>query len=60
TATSLRLYVDGVQRQVRNNLNTSAFQLESINLGPSAGLVNGTQYFDSFTSKRSPVVLPVP
>ena len=60
TATSLRLYVDGVQRQVRNNLNTSAYQLESVNLGPSAGLVNGTQYFDSFTSKRSPVVLPVP
>ena len=60
TATSLRLYVDGVQRQVRNNLNTSAYQVETVNLGPLAGLVNGTQYFDSFTSKRSPVVLPVP
>ncbi len=60
TATSLRLYVKGVQRQVSNNLNTSAYQLETVNLGPSAGLVNGTQCLVRITSKRSPVVLPVP
>jgi hypothetical protein len=53
---SFSLYVDGVQRQVRNNLNTSAFVLESVRMGPSAGLagtLNGTQYFDAFLSKRS-------
>jgi hypothetical protein len=53
---SFSLYVDGVQRQVRNNLNTSAYTLERVQMGPSAGLagtLSGTQYFDAFLSKRS-------
>ncbi|MBE2238985.1 MAG: multicopper oxidase domain-containing protein [Caldilineaceae bacterium] len=55
-STSFALYVDGVRRQVRNNLNTSAYTLESVRMGPVAGLagtLTGTQYFDEFTSKRS-------
>ncbi|MFZ1771050.1 MAG: hypothetical protein WAU00_17720, partial [Caldilinea sp.] len=55
-STSFALYVDGVRRQVRNSLNTSAYTLESVRMGPVAGLagtLTGTQYFDEFTSKRS-------
>ncbi|MBW7885531.1 MAG: multicopper oxidase family protein [Caldilineaceae bacterium] len=53
TAASFGLYVDGVQQQVRNNLNTSAFQLDEVRMGPSAGIVTGVQYYDAFVSKRS-------
>ena len=50
------LYVDGVQRAIANNQNTSAYTLEGVRMGPSSGLagtLNGTQYFDAFLSKRS-------
>lgn len=50
------LYVDGVQRAIANNQNTSAYTLESVRMGPSSGLagtLSGTQYFDEFISKRS-------
>lgn len=56
TSVPFALYIDGVQRQVRNNLNTSANTLDSVRMGPSAGLagtLTGTQYFDAFMSKRS-------
>lgn len=50
------LYVDGVQRAIANNQNTSAYTLEAVRMGPSSGLagtLSGTQYFDEFISKRS-------
>lgn len=50
------LYVDGVQRAIANNRNTSAYTLEAVRMGPSSGLagtLSGTQYFDEFISKRS-------
>lgn len=50
------LYVDGVQRAIANNQNTSAYTLEGVRMGPSSGLagtLSGTQYFDEFISKRS-------
>ena len=53
---SFTLYVDGVQRAVNNNLNmsTAVYQLDSVRMGPSAGLMTaGTMYFDEFVSKAS-------
>jgi hypothetical protein len=50
------LYVDGVQRAIANNQNTSAYTLDAVRMGPSSGLagtLSGTQYFDAFVSKRS-------
>ncbi len=58
---SASLYTDGVLRQTLNNLNTSANLLDSVRLGPSAGLVNGasgTLYFDAFVSTRRTVIGP--
>ncbi|MDI6858710.1 MAG: S8 family serine peptidase [Dehalococcoidia bacterium] len=50
-----RFYVDGSFRQSLNNLNTSAYLLDFVRLGPQAGLTasaSGTQYFDAFVSTR--------
>jgi len=61
TTASASLYTDGTLRQTLTGLNTSAYTLESVRLGPSAGLVgtaSGTLYFDAFVSKRSSYVGP--
>jgi hypothetical protein len=44
-----------------NGLNTSAYRLDAVRLGPSAGLgagTNGTPYFDDFVSTRSTYIGP--
>lgn len=58
---SFALYVDGNLVQTLNGLNTSAYLLEAVWLGPSAGLVNassGVEYFDAFVSTRTTVIGP--
>lgn len=60
-AASARLYTDGTLRQTLTGLNTSAYLLESVRLGPSAGLVSGatgSMYFDAFVSTRNTIVGP--
>ena len=61
SSTSARLIVDGVVKQTLNNLNTNANKLESVRLGPSAGLVagaSGVMYFDAYISTRNTVIGP--
>ena len=61
TTASASLYTDGTLRQTLTGLNTSAYLLETVRLGPSAGLASGasgTLYFDAFVSKRSSYVGP--
>ena len=55
------LYTDGVLRQALSGLNTSAYTIESVRLGPSAGLVagaSGTLFFDAFASTRNSYIGP--
>ena len=50
------LWIDGVARASRSRLDTRAYRLESVRLGPSAGLVPGLRgsfSFDRFVSDRS-------
>jgi FtsP/CotA-like multicopper oxidase with cupredoxin domain len=52
------LYINGTLRQIMT-LNTSAYKLDAVRLGPSAGLVAGAagvMYFDSFMSTRNTVI----
>jgi FtsP/CotA-like multicopper oxidase with cupredoxin domain len=59
TNATARLYTNGSLRQSLTNLNTSAYLLDAVQLGPSAGLVagaTGTMYFDSFVSTRRTVI----
>ena len=61
TAAAFRLYIDGTLRKTLGNLNTSAYVLESVRLGPSAGLtaaMSGTLYFDAFVSRRATYIGP--
>ncbi len=54
-AASFSLYVHGGLQRTLTGLNTSAYTLEAVRLGPSAGLVgaaSGTQYYDAFVSRR--------
>ena len=58
---SFRLYIDGVLKQTLSGLNTSAYLLDSVRLGPSGGLgggSSGTEYFDSFVSNRNAYIGP--
>jgi FtsP/CotA-like multicopper oxidase with cupredoxin domain len=58
---SASLSIDGVVRQTLNGLNTNAYQLDSVRLGPSLGLLSsasGTMYFDAFASTRRSVIGP--
>jgi hypothetical protein len=57
---SFNLYIDGVLRQTLTGLNTSAYLLDSVRLGPSTGLsgVSGTEYFDDFVSTRASYIGP--
>lgn len=62
TSTSASLYVDGVLKQTLSGLNTSAFKVASVNLGPSAGTLgnsaSGVMFFDDFVSKRTLYIGP--
>jgi subtilisin family serine protease len=61
TSASAGLYTDGVLRQTLTALNTSAYRLDTVRFGPSAGLVStasGTLYFDAFASTRNTVIGP--
>jgi len=58
---AFRLYTGGALRQTLTGLNTSAYKLETVWLGPSSGLsnsVSGTPYFDDFVSKRTLYIGP--
>lgn len=58
---SIRFYVDGVLQQTLSGLDTSAYLLESVQLGYSGGLTtssSGVSYFDAFVSQRSSYVGP--
>jgi hypothetical protein len=53
---SFKLYTNGTLRRTLTGLNTSAYRLDSVWLGPSGSLgnnVNGTMYFDDFVSTRN-------
>jgi hypothetical protein len=61
TSASYRLYIDGTLRATVTNVNTNARKLESVRLGPSAGLTgstSGTEHFDSFVSNRNGYIGP--
>jgi FtsP/CotA-like multicopper oxidase with cupredoxin domain len=57
---SFRFYTAGVLRQTRSGLNTSAYLLDTVRLGPQGTLngINGTLYLDSFVSTRRTVIGP--
>jgi hypothetical protein len=58
---SYSLYIDGALKQTLSGLNTSARKLESVRLGPSAGLtrnMSGTEYYDAFVSSRNTYIGP--
>jgi FtsP/CotA-like multicopper oxidase with cupredoxin domain len=58
---SFSLYTGGTLRQTLTGLNTSAFTLDTVQLGPQ-GALNGLNvtawYFDSFVSRRRTVIGP--
>jgi subtilisin family serine protease len=61
TSASFQFYTDGALKQTLSALNTSAYVLDTVRLGASAGLVNaasGTLYFDAFASTRTTVIGP--
>jgi hypothetical protein len=61
SSAEFRLYVDNAQKQKFINLNTSTFLLDSVRLGPAAGLktsMSGTEYFDDFKSTRTTLIGP--
>jgi len=61
TSASFQFYTDGTLKQALSALNTSAYVVDTVRLGTSAGLVNaasGTLYFDAFASTRATVIGP--
>ena len=60
TSASFSLYIDGTLKKTLTKLNTSAYRVEAVYLGPSAGLgsVQGAEYFDSFVAQRSAYIGP--
>jgi hypothetical protein len=58
---SLSLYVDGVLQQTLAGIDTSAYRIDSVRLGPSLGFVvgsTGTEYYDAFVSTRTTYIGP--
>jgi len=58
---SFGLYIDGSLKQTLSGLNTNAYRLDSVRLGPSAGLasgMSGTEYYDAFVSSRNSYIGP--
>jgi hypothetical protein len=62
TNAEFSLYIDGaIPVETLSGLDTSAYLLETAQLGPSVGLANqasGTLYFDAFVSRRYTVIGP--
>ena len=61
SSTSFSLYIDGALKQTLTGLNTSAYLLDSVRLGPSNGISSngsGTEYFDAFVSTRMTLIGP--
>jgi len=55
------LYVDGALRRQLTGLNTSAYRIETVRLGPPAGSAYpapGVEFFDAFVSRRFTVIGP--
>jgi subtilisin family serine protease len=59
-STSFSLYVDGTLKQALSGLNTSAYLLDAVRLGPSSINPNsaGTEYFDAFASTHTTYIGP--
>jgi hypothetical protein len=59
-AANFSMYVGGTQYAVAGTVNTSAFILDTVRLGPQGTMtgVTGTMRFDSFVSTRNTVVGP--
>ena len=58
---SASLYINGALAQTLTNLNTDAYKLNAVLLGPSSGLNaawTGTLYFDDFSSTRTTYIGP--
>jgi hypothetical protein len=60
SSASFVLYTDGAARQTLSRLNTAAYTIKSVRLGPSAGLSGspGSEYFDSFVSNSNSYIGP--
>jgi subtilisin family serine protease len=61
TSTSLRLWIDGVAGPTATSLDTHSYRLETVRLGPSAGLTSsmgGELRFDRFVSSRGSTIGP--
>ena len=61
SSASFSLYVDGALRQTLAGLNTSAYRLETVRLGPASGLsasMSGSEYYDAFVSTRNTYIGP--
>ncbi|MFN8486055.1 MAG: S8 family serine peptidase [Caldilineaceae bacterium] len=60
SSASFTLYIDGVAQQTLTKLNTGAYTIKTVWLGPSAGLSGspGSEFFDNFVSKRSSYIGP--
>jgi subtilisin family serine protease len=54
------LYIDGAAKQTLAGLNTGAYTIRSVQLGPQSGLSGspGAEYFDNFVSSRSTYIGP--
>ncbi|KPV49240.1 hypothetical protein SE17_33760, partial [Kouleothrix aurantiaca] len=60
SSAAFSLYVDGALKQTLSSLNTSAYTLDSVRLGPSSisSKSSGTEYFDAFVSTRTTLIGP--
>jgi FtsP/CotA-like multicopper oxidase with cupredoxin domain len=60
TSAAFRFYTGGTLRQTFTGINTSAFKLDTVRLGPQGSWTNatGTMYFDSFVSTRRTYIGP--
>lgn len=60
TSAAYSLYIDGSLKETVTKLNTSAYTIKTVWLGPSAGLSGspGKEYFDNFVSKRTSYIGP--
>ena len=61
TSAAFDLHIDGALRQSLTRLNTSAYLVDSVRLGPSEGLsadMSGAEYYDAFVSTRNTYIGP--
>ncbi|MDI6693906.1 MAG: multicopper oxidase domain-containing protein [Anaerolineales bacterium] len=61
TSATVSFYVDGVLMQTITGINTSAFLVDAVRLGPNGAIstgASGAPYFDAFVSRRSSYIGP--